>query len=490
MKLVPKLALALFAGVLVVVAGYTALRVRGDIQLFDQDARRDQRVVGVTAGAALAKTRTREDAIRLARRVDASRELIRVRYVSMDPEAPAELRPLLQLRAGELPRPGSWRQLVKPRSEAEDADVLVTYVAAPVVDDDSGAMELSQPLASRAEYAWRGVWSALASSLAMAVVGGVTMAFIGARVVGRPIAELITAARRIGEGDFDALGASERPDELGELARAMQAMSADLAAERRRVKVEAEARIEALQQLRHADRLTTLGQLASVLAHEIGTPLNVIAGHGKMIESGKLDSASIHDSAKAIGEQSARITGIVRRVLAYARRTPPKRASIDAADTARQARAMLRSLADEKGVKLALEEASGSARVFADPDQLQQALTNVVLNAIHASPNDDTVKITIDSAEREVQGERLGFVVFIVRDSGQGIDERIAERIFEPFFTTKPPGGGTGLGLSIAREIVREHGGFIEVASERGAGTAFKIYLPRRSSDGSARAGS
>jgi signal transduction histidine kinase len=475
---VPKLALALFAGVVVVVAAYTAWQVRTDIQSFDQDARRDQRIVGITAGAALAKTRFREDAIRLAHRVDDSRELIRVRYVSLDAAAPRELRPVLRLQAAELAAAGSWKQLVRPRNRDEAADLLVTYVAAPVVDDAFGAMELSQSLASATEYAWRGVWSALASSLAMALVGGTIMAVIGARVVGRPIAELIVAARRIGEGDFEALQFSERRDELGELARAMKVMSRDLADERRRASAEAEARIHALEQLRHADRLATLGQLASVLAHEMGTPLNVIAGHGKMIESERLGAAAVHDSARAIVEQCSRITSLVKRVLDYARRAPAKRAALDARTVASATKAMLQGLALKREVHLVLDTEEGPPlRALGDAGQLQQTLTNIVLNAVHASPAGATVHLGVRKAEKTRNGNLKRYVVFTVRDTGCGIDPQLAGRVFEPFFTTKAPGEGTGLGLSIARDIVEEHGGFIELASSD-LGTTFEIYLP------------
>ena len=200
MKLVPKLALALFAGVFVVVFAFTAFRVRSEIQLADQDVRRVQRIVGLTAGAALAKTRTREEAIRLARRVDASREVIRVRFVSLGPDRDPALLPLVPMRPDKVPAPGESTQVVKaPDAGSSSPDMLVTYVGAPVVDEPHGALELMQPLASRAEYIWRGLWSALASSLAMLVVGGLTVVLIGARVVGQPVSQLITATRRIGE---------------------------------------------------------------------------------------------------------------------------------------------------------------------------------------------------------------------------------------------------------------------------------------------------
>lgn len=484
MKLVPKLALALFAGVFIVVAAFTAFRVRSELELFDQDVRRVQRIVGLTAGAALAKTRTREEAIRLAKRVDASRESIRVRFVSLHPGADPELRPLAPLGAGPPPAPGAWKQVVKQRvGGKESADLLLTYVGAPVLDEAHGAIELAQPLASRAEYVWRGIWSALASSVAMLMVGGLTVVLIGARVVGQPVSQLILATRKIGEGDFNVLEAIRRRDEFGELAEALRSMSREIEAERARTRIEVEARIQALEQLRHADRLTTLGQLASVFAHEIGTPLNVIAGHGKLIAGGRMPADGVSESAATIGEQSERITRIVRRILDYARRRPARRARLDATDVVSQACALLQGLASQR--RVVVDVTGTGARVFldADPDQLQQAVTNLALNAIHASPAQARVRVVLASVERTGAGDEKHFVAISVHDSGPGVADDIRDRIFEPFFTTKPPGEGTGLGLSVVKDIVEDHGGFVEVVTSAVGGSVFTIYLPRSTPD-------
>lgn len=485
MKLVPKLSLALFAGVFAVVAVFATWRVRDEIELFDQDLRKDHRVIGLTASAALSLARTREDALAMTGRVDASRDNMHIRYVSLAPDADLAERPLLALKPSELPAAPKWRQLVKPRSPTDDSDTLVTYVAAPVAGEPNGAVELSQPLASRAEYARVGFVGALTSISAMLVVGGVAVALIGARVVGQPVAELIAVTRRIGEGDFDVLESPSRADEFGELSRAMRAMSLELAAERKRATAEAAAKISALQQLRHAERLTTLGQLASVLAHEVGTPLNVIAGHGKLIATGRLAAEAIRESGTAIGVQCERITTIVRRVLDYARRAPPKRRLVPAADVVGQTRELLRSLAVQKQVELSIVSPTPEVELLADPDQLQQALTNLVMNALHVSPPRGKVSLAVEPCELSIQGKRQAFVALSVTDEGPGMDPELRERIFEPFFTTKPLGEGTGLGLSVAKDIVEEHGGKIEVRSSRAQGTTFSVYLPR-SSDGSA----
>lgn len=483
MRLVPKLALALFAGVFLVVAAFTALRAKRDVEAFDADARRDQRIVGVTAGAAVSPQLTLRDAVWLAARVNDSREGIQIRFVSLAEQASHELEPLLKLAPSERPRAGAPKQLVKSREPGQEADYLVTYVGAPTVDDPYGAVELSQPLASGAAYAWQGFLSAMASSLAMLVVGGVTMAAIGARVVGRPVAELMSAARRIGEGEFEVLQPSQRRDEFGELAGALRRMGSSLAEERRRTQHETEARISALEQLRHAERLSTLGQLASVLAHEIGTPLNVVAGHAKLIAAGKLPGELVLDSARAIGTQCDRITGIVRRVLDYARRRPAKRTTVSGSDVLSSACGLLEGLAARRGVKLEIRRDPDDFTLSADPDQLQQCLTNIVSNAIYASPDGGVVTLSLSATTRDVSGEPRVFLAFAAEDRGPGLDEAVRARIFEPFVTTKPPGEGTGLGLSVARDIVTEHGGVIEVESEPGRGCKFTVFVPRSNAD-------
>jgi signal transduction histidine kinase len=294
------------------------------------------------------------------------------------------------------------------------------------------------------------------------------------------VSELIAAARRIGAGDFDVLGSSERKDELGELAAALRAMSAELRAARAKMADEVEARIRALEQLRHAERLATLGQLASVLAHEIGTPLNVIAGHAKLIATSKLDTAGIHESSLAIGAQCERVTQIIRRILDYARRKPPRRSWIRGSDVMRQSRELLSGLAEQRRVRLTFEGVEANDALFADAGQLQQAIINLLLNAIHASPEEAAVDLSITTAAGTAPGQSEDhYVVLSVQDRGEGIPPSEHDHIFEPFFTTKPAGEGTGRGLAVAREIVREHGGFVQVRSATTKGSTFSLYLPR-----------
>jgi signal transduction histidine kinase len=316
----------------------------------------------------------------------------------------------------------------------------------------------------------------------MLVVCGLIVALIGARLVGKPVSDLIAAARRIGAGDFSASIAVQRKDEFGELARALSSMSTELEAAQRKTLDETEARINALEQLRHAERLVTLGQLASVLAHEIGTPLNVVGGHAKLLATGKLVGDSARESAGVIGGQCERMTQIVRGILDYSRRKPPRRMWIPASDLIRQVCDLLRGLAEERRVSLVIEPDEVDAKIFVDPGQLQQAFINLVMNAIQASRAGGQVRVSVSTRVRDAVETAADepYVVLAVSDQGPGILPESQEQIFEPFFTTKTNGEGTGLGLSVARDIVHEHGGFVEVASAPDEGSTFRLYLPQR----------
>jgi signal transduction histidine kinase len=192
---------------------------------------------------------------------------------------------------------------------------------------------------------------------------------------------------------------------------------------------------------------------------------------------------AISESAATIGEQSERITRIIRRILDYARRRPARRAWLDPADVVQQACALLRGLAEQRNVALDVVEPNDKVRLHADPDQLQQAVTNLVLNAVHVSPSQERVRIVLELVNRVRDSECRGFVAISVHDAGPGVSEDVRGKIFEPFFTTKSPGEGTGLGLSVVKDIVEDHGGSIEVEPGLHGGSVFTIYLPRSAPD-------
>ena len=155
-------------------------------------------------------------------------------------------------------------------------------------------------------------------------MSGLILTLFGIRFIGRPLRQLIEKTREIGQGDLTTPLPLSGSDELSELARKLNTMCVQLSASQNQVHEEAAARVEAVEQLRHADRLRTVGRLASGLAHELGTPLNVVAGRASLIHSGKLSATEITESSKTIRKEADRMTGILRQLLDFARRSPPQ----------------------------------------------------------------------------------------------------------------------------------------------------------------------
>lgn len=249
---------------------------------------------------------------------------------------------------------------------------------------------------------------------------------------------------------------------------------------RRRLDVEVSERASAVEQLRHADRLNTVGKLASGIAHELGTPLNVVAGRASMIASDREED--VRKSAQIIVQQAERMTKIIQNLLTFARRGGSRRSSLDLTRLVRETVTLLEPLAKKQRATLTLEDGE-TQMVPVNASELQQVLTNLLMNAVQSMPKGGDVKVWL--SETHVGNDAKGslppgdYVRIHVRDRGSGITAEALPHIFDPFFTTKDVGAGTGLGLSVAFGIVRDHGGTIEVNTVLGEGTEFVVLLPK-----------
>ena len=319
----------------------------------------------------------------------------------------------------------------------------------------------------------------------MAMLSGLLATALGIRYVGRPLRQLIEKTRRIAAGDLQHPVYLHGHDELAELADSLNALCQQLAESQETVRQETTARIAATEQLRHADRLKTVGRLASGIAHELGTPLNVVSGRAELIASGKLVGDEIAASAAAIKAEAEKMTGIIRQLLDFARANHPHKAPADLRQVVSQAVDWLHALAERCKARLCFVAGSDSSVVEVDAAQIQQVLTNLIVNAIQAMPEGGPVDIHIRRQAARAPGSRddrqTEYFAIEIRDQGVGIAEENVQHLFEPFFTTKGVGEGTGLGLSIAYGIVQEHGGWIEVTSRPGAGSCFTVFLPQGS---------
>jgi len=465
LRLVRQLSAYLLLAIGAVLAIDTAISIRSHLWLFEADQRRDQISVGEALRPLLERAWESGGEVGARELVEAMAQReggIRIRLAVADPE----------LASGGV---------VQQRYELAGEPRFRTLIPLGVVSSPA-AIEVSEPLDSERPYMIQRVRGTLLTAAGTIAACALIMGFVGHRVVGQPIQALVAKARRIGAGEFAPALHLRGRHEISQLAGELNAMAESLDAASRRVAAESAARIAMLEQLRHADRLTTVGKLGSGLAHELGTPLNVVSARAAMIEKREIEGpGEVRDSARIIGEQSERMALIVRQLLDFARRQTRDKREVELASFARTSVEMLKSLAKKRGVELAVESA-GEIRVLADASQLQQVLTNVVINAIQASGTGSQVSIRVEEgelAESDATGRRAGrYAVLAVADRGRGIAEDAIAAVFDPFFTTKPIGEGTGLGLSVAYGIVQEHGGWIDVESALGEGSCFRIWLP------------
>ena len=364
----------------------------------------------------------------------------------------------------------------------EGDGVRVVSVELPVQVDGKivGALALRRPIYDHRARLRAAVLEELGLAAVLAIGGGLLAVSLGVVLIGRPLQRIVAQARRIGDGDFSQRLRADGTDELGALKRELNAMCDQLAAARTRLEDESAARVETLEQLRHLDRLRTVGTLASSLAHELGTPLNVLLLRGESLASGELGAEDVTATGKTIAGQVKKMSRIVRQLLDFSRRAPA-RGEVELATVARRAADLLGSLAKKNkvGFRVTIDE---DVTVRGDAGQLEQAVTNLIVNGVQAMPGGGEIglRVGVDAAAQgpgRIEPMRAAFLE--VRDQGPGVPPEHLARIFEPFYTTKPAGEGTGLGLSVACGIAEEHGGWIAARSGAEGGTAFTIYLPR-----------
>ncbi len=235
-------------------------------------------------------------------------------------------------------------------------------------------------------------------------------------------------------------------------------------------------------QLRQAQRLDALGQLAGGVAHDFNNLLTVIDGYAAMLLA-DIDGPGRQEELAAIREAAARATALTRQLLAFSRTQATQLQAVDVNDLVVGVEDMLHRLIRED-VELLVVTAAEPATVSADRGQLEQVLVNLAVNSRDAMPDGGNLTISTDHVDLGAEeAARLGaepgrYVLITVADTGCGMPADVKARIFEPFFTTKEQGKGTGLGLSTAYGIVRQARGHILVDSELDVGTTFRVYLP------------
>ena len=236
---------------------------------------------------------------------------------------------------------------------------------------------------------------------------------------------------------------------------------------------------ESQEQLIQAEKLTSLGQMAASIAHEINNPLAGVLVYtqllSKKVAGDTLKEEEALDYLSKMESEVSRCSRIIRNLLDFARQTEPMLRLVDINQVIEQVLAMVGHQAQLQNVEVVKEFSPSLPKVMADFDQLQQIFTNLTLNAIKAMPDGGRLTIRSSAVDSEVRID--------VQDTGCGISKENMGKLFTPFFTTKAKGKGVGLGLAVAHGIIERHKGRIKVQSEVGKGTTFSVYLGAHSSE-------
>jgi signal transduction histidine kinase len=380
--------------------------------------------------------------------------------------------------------------LIEPVRDDQDRVIAAMELAR---DEDDMARAM---LESRSTV----IWALVGLSILLAL-----LVFVTTRAsISNPLKRLVEAIDDVTHGDLGRVILRERDDEVGDLADRFNDMTGSLREAREEILHGVDAKLALEARLRHSEKLATIGQLAAGIAHEVGTPLNVIGGRARQLERKAVDPAEVAKNASIIATQTQRITKIIQQLLDFARRPASTRTKVDLHTVAKDCLDFLEhqlatSRVDAKLRPFTIDSTrtDGSAVallppeqpvIVGDSDQLQQVCLNLCVNAIQAMPTGGALELATRALIRRRPGLDAAdpgrYVVLEVSDTGVGIPIADRERIFEPFYSTKQGDGkesgssGTGLGLSVSVGIVKDHDGWMEIDSRPEGGTVFRVFLP------------
>jgi len=224
------------------------------------------------------------------------------------------------------------------------------------------------------------------------------------------------------------------------------------------------------EQLRHADRLATIGQLSAGVAHELNEPTGSILGFAQLLQKDTGQSEQAQKDIEKIMRASLHAREVIKKLMLFARQVPPQKTRLNLNQVVDESLYFLESRCAKEGIKVVRQLSPDLPDVTADQAQMTQVLVNTVVNAIQAMPDGGQLTVQTKTSDNSV--------LLLVEDTGIGMEEKVQRQIFQPFFTTKDVGQGTGLGLAVVYGIVTSHGGTISVDSQVGRGTKIKIQLP------------
>lgn len=322
------------------------------------------------------------------------------------------------------------------------------------------------------------LWKAIFIALGAVIVGSAFM-FVVIKGITKPLNTLATGIKKLGEEGVAGEIPVETEDEIGNLARAFNEMSASL----RKRKAE-KLRLET--QLRQAQKLEALGTLAGGIAHDFNNVLTPILGYTEMAMDMSPKKDGIYKDLGQILKAALRARDLVKHILDFSRQSEEERTPMKMQYVIKEALKLLRATLPTT-ITMAQDIDEKCGAVLADPTSVHSILMNLCTNAYYAmKEKGGQLKVTLkeiiingDSDFAPAQNLSPGkYVELTVSDTGEGMDKEVKDKIFDPYFTTKPPGEGTGMGLAVVHGIVKRYGGDVTVQSESGKGATFQLYFP------------
>jgi two-component system, NtrC family, sensor kinase len=378
------------------------------------------------------------------------------------------------------------RRAIATRAPATDRGSTVAMLAMPVPRRDTFAVVATVGLESLLQARAHGLRVALGFAVPTILLVTILAHLTVRKLVGQPLGALLRTMEQTSGGDLRARTTMVRRDELGTIASGLNGMldqlerfnrslqerieeaTRDLSLRNTQLAASQHQLIAARESLARAERVAALGQVAANVAHQAGTPLNLVSGYVQMIRDDPMTDDRMRARLQTIDTQVRHVTRVLRTMLDYARR-PAVFETAALSSIIERVNEIAQPRLSRANIRSDISMADGLPPIRADVIQLEMALLNLVTNALDAMPGGGRLTI---AATTHGDGIRVE-----VGDSGPGIPVEIVERLFEPWVTSKPPGQGTGLGLAIVREVVRAHGGSVSARSGP-AGAVFVIDLP------------
>ena len=485
MRLGTKLTIYLSLIIILVLSGYGYLRILSRQDILVRKMKVEVRSIGRTLKISLEKISLLENMEQVQDLIDAVDEYERILGVIVYHQKKDLLFRSRSLEEGTEPFLELIKKSVKEDRPQEEFGVYkkisVFSYTFPLKDRRGrsiGGVSILQHTSFMEEDIEKAKWSIFITVIIL-ISGTVVLVLFGTRKwITLPMSQLMDGIKSMAKGNLDTRIDLKKRGEFSELGQAFNQMAIDLKKAQEKTIQEAEARLELERSLRQSEKLATIGQLASGLAHEIGTPLNIISGRAELTKRKLEDKEGAEKNLNVILYQTERITKNIQQLLGFVRKKRPEQKIVNIKTLIGNTLDFLDHQIKKQGVRVVEETKDNVPFVIGDLDQLQQVFLNLFLNAVQAMPNGGILRLSASSkhiSKEGLDGERE-YVEVSVEDTGIGMERGVLENIFNPLFTTKDT--GTGLGLMVCNGIVQDHEGWIEVESEVGKGSKFKVYLP------------